>query len=163
MEQYIINLFQDMSILTITLLSAGMLLCIAEIFVPKVGLTGILGIVLLVMGVSSYYIDGFRVKYIIGLLGIMALVLALFIMIELILEGKGVIKNPDRSKFRTYNNPNENLQSLVGRKGKAVTNIDLGGTIEINGKLYYAISNSGIAKGSIVEVIGVKNNALVVR
>lgn len=163
MIQYITNLFQDMSILTIVLLSAGLLLCIAEVFVPKIGLTGILGIVLLGVGFSSYYIDGFGVKYIIGLLGIATLILAIFIMIELILEGKGIIKNPDRHKFRTYNASKQDLQYLVGRKGKAVTNIDLGGTIEINGKLYYAISQSGIAKGSVVEVIGVKNNALVVK
>ena len=46
MEQYIINLFQNMSLLTIALLGAGILLCIIEVFVPKVGLSGILGIVL---------------------------------------------------------------------------------------------------------------------
>ena len=163
MGQYIINLFQDMSILTIALLSAGMLLCIIEVFVPKVGLAGILGIVLMSVGFSSYYIDGFRLKYIISLLAIVAVILALFIMIELILEGKGVINNPNRYKFRTYNDHIEELRALVGRKGKAVTNIDLGGTIEIDGKLYYAISNNGIAQGSIVEVIGVQNNTLVVR
>ena len=151
-----------MSILTIVLLSAGMLLCIAEVFVPKVGLAGILGIALMMVGFSSYYIDGFRLKHIIGLLAIIALVLALFILIELVLEGKGVINNPNRYKFRTYND-NDDLKYLVGRKGKAISNIDLGGTIEIAGKLYYAVSSSGIAKGSVVEVIGVKNNALVVR
>lgn len=163
MEQYIINLFQDMSLLTIVLLSAGMLLCIVEVFVPKVGLAGILGIVLLGLGFSSYHIDGFNFKQTISLLAIVALILALFIMIELILEGKGVIKNPNRYKFRTYNDPIAELRELVGLKGKAITNIDLGGTIEVNGKLYYAISSSGIAQGSIVEVIGVQNNALVVR
>ena len=163
MGQYIINLFQDMSLLTIALLSAGMLLCIVEVYVPKVGLTGILGIVLLGVGFSSYYIDGFKLKHMISLLAIVALVLALFIMIELILESKGIIKNPDRYKFRTYSDPTDELRDMVGKKGKAVTNIDLGGTIEINGKLYYAISYSGIAQGSIVEVIGVQNNALVVR
>lgn len=162
MEQYIINLFQNMSLLTITLIGAGLLLCIIEVFVPKIGLAGLLGIVLMGVGFSSYYIDGFKLNQMISLLAIIALILALFIMIELILESKGVIKNPDRYKFRTYN-PVEQLNSLIGKKGKAITNIDLGGTIEINGKLYYAISNSGIAKGSIVEVIGVQNNTLLVR
>ena len=163
MEQYIINLFQDMSLLTIILLSSGLLLCVAEVFVPKIGISGLLGITLLFSGFSSYYIDGFRVKYIIGLLGIVTVILSIFIMIELIMESKGLISNPNRYKLRTYNGNIANLQSLVGQKGKAITNIDLGGTIEIGGKLYYATSTSGIVKGSAVEVIGVKNNALVVR
>ena len=163
MGQYIISLFQDMSILTIALLGAGMLLCIIEVFVPKVGLVGILGMMLLGVGFSSYYIDGARVKYIIGLLAIITLMLAIFIIIELILESKGIIKNQDRYKFRTYNNSMNELKSLIGHKGKAVTNIDLGGTIEINGKLYYAISGSSIAKDSTIEVVGIKNNALVVK
>ncbi|MBQ8522879.1 MAG: hypothetical protein IJ458_04420 [Clostridia bacterium] len=163
MGQYIIGLFQDMSILTIALLGAGMLLCIVEIFVPKVGLAGLLGVVLLGVGFSSYYIDGFKFKHMISLVSILALVLAVFIIIELILEGKGIIKNPDRYKFRTYNDPINDLKGLVGKMGKAVTNIDLGGTIEIDGKLYYAISNHALAQGSIVEVIGVQNNALVVK
>ena len=112
MGQYIVNLFQDMTLLTIVLLSAGVLLCIIEVFVPKVGLTGLLGVVLMTVGFSSYYIDGFRLKHIISLLAIIALVLALFIMIELILESKGIIKNPDRYKFRTYNDSNAILHKL---------------------------------------------------
>lgn len=163
MEQYIINLFQDMSILTIALLGAGLLLCLVEVFVPKVGLTGLLGIVLLTLGFSSYYIDGFKLKHIISLLAILTLILALFIMIELILEGKGIIKNPDRYKFRTYNDPVKELKTLMGKTGKAMTNIDMGGTVEIEGKLYYAISYNVIKKGSIIEVIQIQNNALVVR
>lgn len=161
MGQYIVNLFQNMSILTIALISAGVLLCIVEVFVPKVGLTGILGVALMLFGFSSYYIDGFKINQIVSLLTIIALILALFIMIELILESKGVIKNPNRYKFRTYQ-PSVSLNDLVGKKAKAVTNIDLGGTVELGGKLYYAISDNAIASGSVVQVVGVKNNALVV-
>ncbi|MBQ7880619.1 MAG: hypothetical protein IJ358_02095 [Clostridia bacterium] len=163
MEQYIIGLFQEMSWLTIALLSAGMLLCIFEVFVPKVGLTGILGIALLCTGMSSYYIDGFKLNQLLGMLSIIALLLAVFIVIELILEAKGVIKNPNRYKLRTYQDDNKHLNELVGSIGKAVTNIDLGGTIEIDGKLYYVISDACIASGSVVQIIGVQNNALVVK
>lgn len=163
MEQYIVGLFQDMSILTIALLGAGVLLCIIEVFVPKFGISGVLGIALVVTGMSSYYLDGFKVKQIVGMLSIITLELAIFIFIELVLEGKGVIHNPNRYKFRTYNQPNSNLNGLVGRMGKTITNIDLGGTIEIDGNLYYAISNTPIAMGAFVQVIGVQNNALVVK
>lgn len=163
MEQYIVGLFQNMSILTIALLSAGGLLCVIEVFVPKVGLLGLLGISLVVTGMSSYYLDGFKVKQMVGMLSIIALVLAIFIFIELLLEAKGVIHNPNRYQFRTYNEPNQKLNELVGSYGKAVTNIDLGGTIEINGNLYYAISNTPIYSGVFVQVVGVQNNALVVK
>lgn len=163
MGQYIINLFQDMTLLTIVLLSVGILLCIIEIFVPKVGLTGLFGIVLLGVGFSSYYIDGFKLNQMVSLLTIIAFVLAIFIMIEQILESKGIIHNPNRYKFRTYNDLNTYLNELVGKTAKAITNIDLGGTIEVDGQLYYAISSTKILAGSIVQVIGVKNNALVVK
>lgn len=162
MGQYIINLFQDMSLLTMVLLGVGMLLCVIEVFVPKVGLSGILGIALLGTGLSSYYIDGFKFKQLISMSSIIALVLAVFIVIELVLEGKGVIKNPNRYKFRTYSTE-VSLYDLVGKTARAITNIDLGGTIEIDGKLYYAISNKQISANSMVQVIGVQNNTLVVK
>ena len=163
MEQYVVGLFQNMSILTIALLGAGVLLCIIEVFVPKVGLSGLLGIALVITGMSSYYMDGFKVKQIVGLLSIITFVLAIFIFIELLLEAKGVIHNPNRYKFRTYNDDNQKLNDLVGSYGKAVTNIDLGGTVEINGKLYYAISQTPIKSGVFVQVVGVQNNTLLVK
>ncbi|MFQ6724350.1 MAG: NfeD family protein [Clostridia bacterium] len=161
MEQYIISLFQNMSLLTIVLLSAGMLLTIAEVFMPKIGVTGILGISLLAFGISSYYIDGFKLKQIITIVSIIALILAVFIIIEVVLENKGIIKNPNRYQFRTYYSTND-LNELVGKTGKALTNIDLGGTIDIDGQLYYATSTSTIEKDSFVEVVGVQNNTLIV-
>ena len=160
MIQYIIDLFQNMSALTAVLLGAGLLLCIVEVFVPKIGLTGLLGVALLATGFSSYYIDGFKLKHMISLLSIIALILALFIMIELILESKGIIKNPNRYQFR--NPAKVSLQDLVGKVGKAYTNIDLGGTIDIEGKLYYATSSTRIEQGSFVQVVGVQNNSLIV-
>lgn len=162
MQQYIIGLFQDMSWLTIALLGAGILLCSIEVFVPKIGLTGLLGIALLVAGISSYRIDGHGIKYIVGILVIIAGVLAIAITAELILEARGIIRNPNRYKFRNYNNSNP-LQALVGRAGKAITNVDLGGTIEVDGKLYYAISSDVILKDKMVHVVGVQDNALIVK
>lgn len=163
MLEYLIGLFQDMSLLTAVLLAAGVLLCIIEAFVPKIGLTGLLGVCLLGCGISSYYIDGFKVNQIIGILSIIALLLAIFIMIALVLESKGVIRNPNRYQFRSFNDIVFSLNDLIGKQGKAITSINLGGTIDIEGKLYYAISDKPIASGSIVQIIGVQNNALVVR
>jgi len=163
MEQYIIELFQDVSILTVTLLIAGVLLCVIEVFVPKFGLTGVLGVMLIGTGVSSYYLDGFKFKQIIGILLIISIILAVAIFIELWLEAKGIIKNPNKHELRTYKNTGEKLNYLIGATGKVVTNIDLGGTVEINGKLYYCVSDTPIMAGSSVQVIGVQNNALKVK
>ena len=160
MTQYIISLFQDMTLLTIALLSMGLLLCIIEVFVPQVGLAGLLGIVLLGAGLSSYHIDGFDIIHIVSLLTIISLILAVFIVIELILESKGVIKNPNRYKLR--NTVKWSLNDLIGKVGKAYTNIDMGGTIDVDGKLYYAVANTPIPQGSFVQVVGVQNNSLVV-
>ena len=110
MEQYIIGLFQNMSILTIALLCSGVLLCVIEVFVPKIGMIGILGIILVGAGISSYYLDGFKANQIIGILSIIVLVLGFFILIELILESKGIIKNPDRYKFRMYDDSQDRLK-----------------------------------------------------
>ena len=161
MGQYIIGLFTNMSLLTAILIGAGVLLCAVEIFVPKIGLIGILGCSLVALGFTSYYIDGFAVKQVISLLSIIAFVLALLIMVELILEGKGVIKNPNRHHFRTIK-IQTSLDALVGKEGKAYTNIDKGGTIDVDGKLYYAVSDDIILQGSQVIVVKVESNYLVV-
>lgn len=162
MLEYFVNMFDGISLLTAVLLSAGILLCIAEIFVPKIGLTGFLGIIILILGGSSYYIDGFKLKYFIGLITIIMLVLSLAICIELVLEATHKISNPDRYKFRTHH-AKPDLTRLIGSFAKAVTNIDMGGTVEINGKMYYAIANTKIEAGKLVEVIGVNGTALIVR
>ena len=161
MEQYILNLFTNMSLLTAILIGVGVLLCVVEIFVPKIGLTGILGFVLIVLGFTSYYIDGFKPNQIISLVSIIAFVLAVFIMIEMILESKGVIKNPHRRKFRTIG-AHQTFETLIGKVGKAYTNIDKGGTIDIDGKLYYAVSNNFIPQGASVTIVTADNNYLVV-
>ena len=161
MEQYIISLFQNIGLLTAVLLGAGVLLCMVEVFVPKVALTGVLGIVLTATGVSSYYMDGFRLNQILGLLSIITLVIVVCVGVKFVLESKGIIKNPNRNKFRTCGT--QNLNNLIGNFGKVITNIDLGGTIEIYGRTYYAISDTKIEIGRIVQVVGVQNNALVVK
>ena len=161
MEQYIIGLFTNISLLTAILIGAGTVLCIIEVFVPKIGLTGILGCSLIVLGFTSYYIDGFKVKQVISLLSIISFIIALFIMVELILEGKGIIKNPNRYRFRAII-IRQALTNLIGKEGKAYTNIDRGGTIDIDGKLYYATSDNPISQGSNVQVVWAENNYLVV-
>ena len=82
-------------------------------------------------------------------------------MIELVLESKGIIKNPHRRKFRTIS-IQQSLNSLIGKVGKAYTNIDMGGTIDVDGKLYYALSDTFITQGSEVSVVAVDGNSLVV-
>lgn len=154
-------MFASMGILTAVLLSAGVLLCLIEVFVPKFGITGVLGIFMVVLGASSYYIDGVQWKYFIGLVTIIMLVLSIAICIELVLEARHKISNPNRHQFRTYKDVP--LTSLIGSFAKAVTNIDMGGTIEINGKMYYAIANAKVDAGKLVEVIGVNGTALIVR
>lgn len=161
MEQYIINLFTNMSLLTAILIGAGVLLCVVEVFVPKIGLTGILGCLLVVLGLSSYYIDGFKPNQVISLISIIAFALAVCITIELILESKGIIKNPHRHKFRAIN-IQHTLNLLVGKVGKAYTNINQGGTVDINGRLYYALSSNFIPQGSEVLVVAIDNNYLIV-
>lgn len=162
MLNYFINMFEGMSLLTAVLLSAGVLLCIAEIFLPKIGFSGFLGFFMFLAGISSYYIDGFGWKYIVGLSTMVMLLLSLAICIELLCEAKGKIHNPDRYKLRTY--PlHQDLTSLIGSFATAVTNIDLGGTVAINDKMYYAIANNPISAGKLVEVIGTNGSAIIVR
>ena len=161
MEHFVIELFNNMSLLTAILIGVGILLCVVEIFVPKIGVTGILGFSLVIFGFTSYYIDGYKIKHIITLLSIIAFVIAIFIMIELVLESKGIIKNPHRRKFRTIS-IQQSFNSLIGKVGKAYTNIDMGGTIDVDGKLYYALSDTFITQGSEVSVVAVDGNSLVV-
>ena len=163
MGQYIINLFQGMSWLTISLLLAGVLLCAVEVFVPKFGLAGWLGIGLTLIGISSYYIDGFKFIQIVGILVIIALFLAFVILIDVIIKGFKDKKEKEAKERLSFENSDAEFKILMWKYGKAVSRISKGGTVEIGNNLYYAISNEIISEGTMIQVIGVQNNALVVK
>ena len=63
-----------------------------------------------------------------------------------------------------YDKADRSLRKLVGKSGKAVTNLSLAGKAKINGRIYDVISmNSYIDKGSNIKVVEIKDNNIVVR
>ena len=56
------------------------------------------------------------------------------------------------------------LKKLVGKSGRAVGVLNLGGRVKINGRFYEAVSvKSFIENNQHIKVVGVKDNTLLVR
>ena len=145
--------------LVITLVLAGIILILAEIFIiPGIGVTGILG--LLSLCGSSYYAFAFlspRAGIIVTVVNIVLLSALLFYALRAKtwkkLELDTVIDNKPEE---------ENLG--VGDRGKAVTRICPMGTARINGKSYEVTALEGmIDAGSEVEVVHIENGKIYVK
>ena len=63
-----------------------------------------------------------------------------------------------------YNEVARNLKKLVGKSGKAITNLDLAGKAKIRGEVYDVVSiMSYIEKNSNIKVVEIKDNTIMVR
>ena len=65
---------------------------------------------------------------------------------------------------KDYNKLDRSLKRLVGKSGKAVSALNLGGKAKIAGKVYDVVSiNSYIEAGKHIKVVEIKNNTIMVR
>ena len=65
---------------------------------------------------------------------------------------------------KDYNEADRKIKKLVGKSGKAVSNLDLAGQAKIRGTIYDVVSiSSYIEKGSNIKVVEIKDNNIMVR
>jgi len=68
------------------------------------------------------------------------------------------------SLSRDYNEPDRKIKKLVGKSGKAITDLKLAGKAKIKGQVYDVVSmKSYIEKGQHVKVVEIKDNEIIVR
>ena len=139
------------------------------VFVPGFSFFGITGIASMVAGVVVRICQGISVEQALTLVLLVMGAICLgyiFILISAkcgILGRSGLVEN--RSTLSVdYNQPTKELRKLVGKSGKAISNLTLGGQAKIAGKIYDVISiSSYIDKGSNIKVVEIKDNNIMVR
>ena len=148
MGNIFVTLFAQMSWVTYVLLAVGLILVIIEFFVPGYGVFGGIGIAALVAGIISRVVaQGLSVDQICGYIGILVLIiigilLLVFSILSLSLDkgnGKFIFGNKNK-EFNLLKEKNAELKTLVGKNGVAITDLNPGGKVMIDGLGFDAIS-----------------------
>lgn len=163
------QIFTEMSWVPAVLLSLGLIFTIVEVFVPGFGFFGIVGIGSLIAGVVVRIVQGLSV---VQSLTLVLIVLGFFVIAGMymvfsaqygILSQTGLFET-NTTLRRDYNKTEKELRKLVGKSGRAISRLNLGGKAKIRGKIYDVVSaTSLIPAGSHVKVIAIKDNQIIVR
>lgn len=150
--------------LFIILLLAGIMMICAEIFIPG-GVLGTLGVMSMIGAIfMAYYLWGAAKGSLAALLIILLMGISLGIWIVLFPHtrlGKALTVNRNLSDAHSSN---EALRNLTGKTGKAVSDLRPGGIALIDGKRIDVVSEGGmIDKDGPVRVIKVEGSKVVVR
>ena len=160
-------IFTEMGWLPAILLSLGMMFVIIEAFVPGFGFFGIIGTISTITGIVVRIVNGLNVTQSLTLI---LLVFAFYIVASIfmvfsakygILGTTGLFENTLK---KDYDKPEKELRKLVGKSGKTVGVLNLGGKAKINGKIYEVMSiHSFIESGAHIKVVGIQNHTIMVR
>ncbi len=169
-SHYLVNLAGNIEIF---LFLAGIILIVLEVFViPGFGLAGILGTVSLIMGVllsrlAPHGAPGDLTAALGVMLGAFGLTLLLFFLLVRYLPAArwmhGIVLNESQRHEEGFHaDQHEDLQ-LMGKVGKAYTDLRPAGTIEIGGTRFDAITPGDyIDKGTAIRVVEIEANRIVV-
>jgi membrane-bound serine protease (ClpP class) len=149
----------------IALLASGLLLIIAEVFIPG-GVTGVMGglALLAAMGVG---LAAFPAPW--GFISAISIVLfggiALLLWVQIFPRtrtGKRITLQTDSATYKSAVAPSIHL---IGATGEAVTALRPGGVAVIDGKRYDVLANGGewIAAGAAIRVSAIRDGNLIVR
>ncbi len=161
-------IFTEMSWIPAVLLCVGAIFIVIEVFMPGFGFFGISGSVLIVAGIIVRIIEGLSLLQSIMLILIVLLFFIVCFIFMVIGAKSGLISSSLFENSSTlsedYNKVSKELRKLVGRSGKAISQLNLGGKAKINGKIYDVQSiNSYIEPGSHIKVVEIKDNTIMVR
>lgn len=163
------QIFTQMSWLPAILLCGGMVFLVVEMFVPGFGFFGITGSIAMIAGVVVRIVDGLDVTQ---SLILVLLILGFFIVAGMFITfsaqhgflGKTGLFETKSTLDKDYDKVEKELRKLVGKSGKTVGVLNLGGKAKINGKIYDVISvNSFVESGAHIKVIAIKDHHIMVR
>lgn len=165
-----IEIFTQMHWVAWLLLGLGLLCMLIEIIIPDFGFFGTSGIVLLLAGVIVEICMGGMTAFQVIMLILIVLVVYLsciWLMIRSAKDGKlgksGLFESrPTISQ--NYNVTKDSLKELVGKTGVAISELNMAGQAEIDGKIYDVVSEMAfIEKNSHIKVVKIKDNTIIVK
>jgi membrane-bound ClpP family serine protease len=151
----------------ILLLGFGLILLIAEVFIPSGGAIGLLAIGCLVLSLWQAFRESFQ-------LGLQFL-LADFLLLPLTMAiavyfwpktplAKRVFLKPPTTEELDVSHATERLDHLVGQFGRALTTLRPSGLVSLEGRRHDGLSEGVlIPEGALVQVVRVRSGTLVVR
>ena len=163
------QIFTEMHWVPALLLIVGIVMMIVEIFVSGFGFFGISGIISLVAGVIVRICFGLNVSQSLTLILLVIGFLVLVVMLMVYGAQYGFLGKTGLFERRTtlskdYNKVERELKRLVGRNGKTISKLDLGGKAKIRGKIYDVVSiSSYIEPNTNIKVVEIKDNTIMVR
>lgn len=163
------QIFTEMSWVSAAFLFVGLIFIVVEVLLPGFGFFGISGILGLVIGIIVRICEGLNLEQSIVLI---LLVLGFFVVALMFMVfsaqygvlGRTGIFETKSTLSEDYDKPTRELKKLVGKSGKTVSVLNLGGKAKINGKIYDVVSiNSYIEVGKHIKVVEIKDNTIMVR
>ena len=149
------------------LLAFGLILLVAEVFIPSGGMIGVIAGFCLVYSLWL----AFRQSYTLGLRFLtadvfllpMALALAMYLWPKTPFARRVFLRPPGPEEIEVSHSPHR-LDHLVGQIGRALTPLRPSGLVEFDGRRLDGISEDGlIAPGILVQAVHVRSGRLVVR
>ena len=163
------QIFTEMHWVPALLLIVGIAMMIVEIFVSGFGFFGISGIISLVAGVIVRICFGLNITQALTLILLVIGFLVLVVMLMVYgaqygFLGKSGLFERSTTLAKDYNKVERELKRLVGRNGKTISKLDLGGKAKIRGKIYDVVSMSSyIDANTNIKVVEIKDNTIIVR
>lgn len=141
-------------------------LALELLVVPGFGISGILGIVSLIMGIAFVSDTWYE-----GILYSLGTLIVLGIMVYFSFRSTGTRKiwkrltlNTSQSNAAGYTGPKLNYEDYIGKQGVALTQLRPAGTADFQGERMDVVTEGGFIKaGSQVKVIAVEGVRIVVR
>jgi membrane-bound ClpP family serine protease len=149
------------------LLAFGLILLIAEVFVPSGGLIGFLAVGCLALSLWLAFSQSFELglKFLIADFLLLPLIvsLALYLWPKTPVARRIFLRPPAPDEIEV-SHAGPRLDHLVGQYGRALTPLRLSGLVDFDGRKIDALSEDGlIDSGTLVLAVRVKSGQLVVR
>jgi membrane-bound ClpP family serine protease len=149
------------------LLALGLLLLIAEVFVPSGGLIGFLAICCVGLSLWRAFQESFDlgVKFLLAdcLLLPVAIALAIHLWPRMPLAKRVFLPRPTPEEFEVSHS-SQRLDHLVGQHGRALTPLRPSGLVDFDGRRLDGLSEEGlIAAGALIQAVRVRSGQLIVR
>jgi membrane-bound ClpP family serine protease len=151
----------------ILFLAFGLILLIAEVFIPSGGLIGLLAVGLLVLSLYRAFAQstatGFQFLFAVGVFLPLALALAVHLWPRTPLARRILLRPPEPEDLES-SHCGERLDHLIGQHGRALTPLRPSGLVNFDGRRLDGLSEEGlIPSGALVRAVQVRGGQLVVR
>lgn len=168
MWQQFVGLFSDYGLIAMIVMIFGLLMCMIEVIIPGFGVFGILGTLFTFGGVVARIIMGATGLQILSMLILIVAVVVISVVLVTIFAKVGILSKSALVQDKTvvpvdYEKPTKEQRKLIGKVGFAYTVFKPSGKMQLDGKIYDAISNEYIEKGEKIKVVEIKNNSIVVK